>query len=73
MDKLAIKINTGIHANFKDPVGLTKNASRAKIPLVRAILLKRKHADVTETDSFFHSFAKEGNLDARMRNKKAEA
>ena len=62
IEKLARKIYNAIREEFKNPEGLTKNVSRGAQGLYKEIVLLRKHADVTETDAFYHQYGKEGKV-----------
>ena len=59
IDKLSTKIFTAIKEKI-NPEGLTKNVSRGKQKLIQDILIERKQVDITETDVFFHKYAKDG-------------
>jgi hypothetical protein len=61
IEKLAHKVYQSIVKEFS-PDGLTKNATRAKKPLYAALVVNRKHTDVTETHPFFHPFGKSGKV-----------
>jgi hypothetical protein len=62
VEKLAAKIYAAIQHEFNNPEGLTKNVSRGKMTLVRDIILRRRHADITETDPFFHKYGNDGKV-----------
>ena len=62
LEKLAAKLYSNIQRLYNNPDGLTKNVSRGKMPLVQGIAMLRKHKDIHETDSSFHSYRKEGKV-----------
>ena len=62
LEKLAAKLYSNIQRLYNNPDGLTKNVSRGKMPLVQGIAMLRKHKDIHETDSSFHSYGKEGKV-----------
>jgi hypothetical protein len=62
VEKLAAKIYSSIQLECNNPEGLTKNVSRGKMTLVRDIILRRRHTDITETDPLFHKFGKDGKV-----------
>jgi hypothetical protein len=61
LEKLAGKLFAAIQSAIKPP-GLTVNPSRGKQPLYKELVLSRRHVDVTETDPFFHSYARDGKV-----------
>jgi len=60
-DKLAQKVFNSIKEIYK-PESFGKHKSRGKIPLLKEIILNRKHRDASELDVFFHQFAKDGRV-----------
>lgn len=62
IEKLALKIFNLINSNFNKPEFLPKNITRAKMPLVKKIVLLQKHGDRAEIHPFFHSYAKDGKV-----------
>ena len=62
VEKVASKIYNSIRKEFNNPEGLTKNTSRGRTPLLKNLILNRRHVDITETDPFFHQYGKEGKV-----------
>ena len=62
IEKLATKLYTGIQKEFNNPDGLTKNVTRGKQPLIREIIMARRHVDVSETHPFFHQHGRDGKV-----------
>jgi hypothetical protein len=62
VEKLASKVYSSILLEFNNPEGLTKNVHRGKMTLVREIIIRRRHTDISETDSLFHPYGIEGKV-----------
>jgi hypothetical protein len=62
VEKLAAKIYASIQTEFHNPEGLTKNVSRGKMTLVRDIIIRRRHTDISETDPIFHPYGSNGKV-----------
>ena len=69
VEKLANKMFNAIKTKLNNPDGLTKNSTGGKMPLVKEIILRRKHVDVSEVDVFFHPCAKDGKVFIVTNNK----
>jgi hypothetical protein len=61
IEKLAGKVFAAIQQQF-NPEGFSKNATRAKQPLYKEIVVARKHVDINKTHPFFHKYGKEGKV-----------
>lgn len=61
LEKLARKVYTNIQKEI-NPEGLTKNVSRGAQALYKEFVLLRKHVDISETNVFFHSYGKDGQV-----------
>lgn len=61
LDKLATKIATSIQRVI-NPEGLTKNITRARQPLLKELVLGRKHMDLSEVNPFFIPFGKNNKV-----------
>jgi hypothetical protein len=61
LEKLARKIYSTIQKEI-NPEGLTKNVSRGAQALYKEIVLLRRHVDISETNLFFHSYGKDGQV-----------
>lgn len=61
IEKLTVKVWNKIMEIY-NPDGMPKNVTRGKTPLLKEIVLRRKHVDASDLDIFFHPHSKDGKV-----------